>query len=160
MPEKSVTELEEMIGESRVTVKGLTIEAGKVAEFATALRDGNPTYRDADAASEQGLDAISAPLTFTQVARHEHYKPADFDDDGIQGFDLGFDENRTVHGEQEYEYERPALVGETLTGTTTLTDIFQREGSDGAMTFAELTTEYRNEDGELLVTERRTAIET
>jgi acyl dehydratase len=159
MPKKSLTELEEMIGESRVTVDGLTVERGKVAEFATAVRDENPVYRDADTAADQGLDEVPAPPTFTQVARHPHYQPADFDD-GIQGFDLGFDEARTVHGEQEYEFERPAFVGETLTGTTTLTDVFQREGSDGTMTFAVLTTEYRNDDGELLVTERRTAIET
>lgn len=160
MPAKPLTELEEMIGVSRVTVEGLTVERGKVAEFATAVRDENPVYRDAEVAAEQGFDGIPAPPTFTQVARHPHYQPADFDEDGIQGFDLGFDEERTVHGEQEYEFERPTVVGETLTGTTTLTDVFQREGSDGTMTFAVLTTEYRNNDDELLVTERRTAIET
>lgn len=160
MPEKPLTELEELIGESRITVDGLAVERGKVREFVTAVRDENPVYRDADVAAEQGLDEVPAPPTFTQVARHPRYQPADFDDDGIQGFDLGFDEARTVHGEQEYEFERPALVGETLTGTTTLTDVSQREGSDGTMTFAVLTTEYRNDDGELLVTERKTAIET
>jgi hypothetical protein len=160
MPEKSLTELEEMVGTSRVTVEGLMIAAGKVAEFATALRDDDPVYRDEDEAAKRGFESTPVPLTFTEVRRHSHHRPDDFTADGIQGFDLGFDEERTVHGEQEYEYERQPHVDETLTGTTTLTDVSQREGNDGLMTFAELTTEFRNSDGALLITERLTAIET
>ena len=159
MPERPLDELEELVGTSRVTVEDLTVEAGKVAEFAGALRDERSLHRDAENASEQGFERIPAPLTFTQVGRFEHYQSADMDD-GIQGFNLGFDPERTVHGEQEYEFERPVLVGDTLTGTTTLTDVYERESGDKTLTFAVLTTEYRTDDGELVVTERRTAIET
>jgi hydroxyacyl-ACP dehydratase HTD2-like protein with hotdog domain len=160
MPEKSIAELEEIVGESRVTVEELTVEAGKVAEFATALGDDDTVYRDIDEATDRGFASIPAPLTFTEVRRHSHNRPADFVTDGIQGFDLGFDEERTVHGEQAYEYERQPEVGETLTGTTTLTDVSQRKGNSGIMTFVDLTTEYRNSDGELVLTEQLTAIET
>lgn len=159
MPEKTLAELDELTGTSRVTVDGLTVEAGKVSEFATSLRDDDPAYRDADEAARRGFDRIPAPLTFTQVGRFPHYRGDDVAD-GIQGFDLGFDPQRTVHGEQEYEFERPVYVGDELTGTTTLTDVYEREGEDGTLTFAVLTTEYRTDDGELVVTERRTAIET
>jgi acyl dehydratase len=159
MPSKSLEELEGMIGSERTTVQELTIEPGKVAEFASALRDQNPVYRDPEEAAERGLEAVPAPPTFTQVGRFPHYQPSGLED-GIQGFDLGFDPERTVHGEQEYEFERPVLTGDTLTRLTELTDVYQRDGENGTLTFAVLTTEYRTSDGELVVTERRTAIET
>ena len=160
MPEKSLNELEAMVGESRVTVRDLDVERGKIAEFAAALGEDDPVYRDREAAADRGLDGIPAPLTFTQVGRFPRCRPDEFNEDkGIQGFDLGFDPQRTVHGEQEYEFERPVYVGNTLTGTTTLTDVYQRESGDDTLTFAVLTTEYRDDD-ELVVTERRTAIET
>ncbi len=48
-----------------------------------------------------------------------------------------------------------------LEGTTTLADVFQREGGRaGTMTFAVLETEYRTPDGDLVLTDRSTAIET
>lgn len=66
-----------------------------------------------------------------------------------------------VHGEQEYEFERPLEVGDILSGTTTLTDLYQREGSQGGtMTFAVYEAEYRDQNGDLIVTERLTRIET
>lgn len=160
MPEKSLEELEAMVGTSRTTVVDLEIERGKVDEFARAIRDDNPAYREEGAATSQGFDRIPAPLTFTQVARHPRYQPDGMNEEGIQGFDLGFDPQRTVHGEQEYAFERPLLVGETLTGRTTLTGVSRRERDAGALTFAELTTEYRTQDDELVLTEIRTAIET
>lgn len=159
MPSKSLEELEGIVGTERVTVQGLTVESGKIAEFAGALRDQNPVYRDPEEAAKRGLDSVPAPPTFTQVGRFPHYQPSALDD-GVQGFDLGFNPERTVHGEQEYEFERPVKAGETLTGTTELTDVYQRDGENGTLTFAVLTTEYRTSDGDLVVTERRTAIET
>lgn len=161
MPEKTPDELQARVGESRVTVRELNVEAGKTAEFAAALGEDDPVYRDPEVAAERGLDGVPAPLAFTEVGRFPRYQPDDVDEDeGIQGFDLGLDPQRTVHGEQEYEFERPVYVGDTLTGTTTLTDVYQRESGDNTLTFAVLTTEYRTDDGELVVTERRTAIET
>lgn len=53
------------------------------------------------------------------------------------------------------------FVGDVLEGTTTLTDVFGRDGSrGGTMTFTILETEYRDASGELVETERSTLIET
>lgn len=68
--------------------------------------------------------------------------------------DLGFGETTTLHGSQAFRYHRVPQAGETLTGQTTLTDAFERTGErTGRMVFAELTTEYRGEDGDPVVTE-------
>ncbi len=156
MPTKSFEELRAMVGTSVVTVDGFEVEAGKVEEFARAVRDDNPAHRSQEAAAEQGFDRVPAPLTFARVSSFPRYRAVDG-----RGIDLGFRREYSIHGEQSYEFERPLQVGDVLTGTTTLTDVYQREGSrGGTMTFAVLETEYRDESDELVVVDRATAIET
>lgn len=158
MPSKSLAELEEMIGKSRVTVEDFHIEAGKVEEFARAIKDDNSAHRSEGAAANQGFDAIPAPLTFVRTSAFPRYRPADVP---RLGFDIGIDIKRELHGEQEYEFERPVYVGDTLTGISTLVDVYQREGKRGGMmTFFVIETEYHDENDNLVVTERMTIIET
>ncbi|UHQ98886.1 MaoC family dehydratase N-terminal domain-containing protein (plasmid) [Natrinema zhouii] len=157
MPEKSMAELESLVGERRQTVTDLTVEAGKVAEFARAIESQNEMFYDGEAAREAGYDDVPAPLTFTRVAYFPRYRVGD--DGSSFGFNLGFDPERTVHGEQEYEYSRPVTVGDTLDGTTELVDVYQKPGTDGTLTFAVLETTYTDADGEVVVIERRTRIE-
>ncbi len=153
-----MADLEAMVGDSRVTVEEFRIEPGKVEEFARSITEPNPVFRDADAARERGFDRIPAPLTYPRVSRFPRYRPDDIDG---YGFDLGFQPEYVLHGEQAYEYERPLQVGDVLTGTATLTKVFQREGGRaGTMTFAVYETEYRDESGDLVLTDRATAIET
>jgi peroxisomal enoyl-CoA hydratase 2 len=158
MPNKAIDELEEMVGESKTTVTDLHIEAGKVEEFARAVKDDNPAHRDEDAAKEQGFEEIPAPMTFLMTSAFPRYKPKGVDE-GIV-FDLGFDMAKVLHGEQEYEFERPIYVGDTLRGETTLVDVYQREGERGGiMTFAIQETEYMDDNSDLVATERMTVIE-
>lgn len=156
MPTIPLEELEAKVGTSVQTVEDFHIEAGKVEEFARAIKEDNPAFRDDSAAAEQGFESIPAPLTFTRVSTFPRYRAVEG-----RGIDIGFREEYAIHGEQEYEYERPLQVGDVLTGETTLVDVYQREGGrGGTMTFAVLETEYRDQADELVVTERATAIET
>lgn len=156
MAEKTIEELESMVGTSVVTVEDFEVEAGKVEEFARAVKDDNPAHRDADAADEQGFDRVPAPLTFERVSSFPRYRAV-----AGRGIDLGFRREYSIHGEQAYEVERPLQVGDVLTGTTTLTDVYQRDGRrGGTMTFAVLETEYATRDGEVVMTARSTVIET
>lgn len=159
MPDVALSTIEERIGESRVTADGLHVEAGKVAEFARSITDTKAIYFDEEAAAEAGHDRIPAPPTFLRTWYFERYRA---DEVGIDfGFDLGLDPRYTVHGEQEYEFERPVYVGDTLTATTTLRDVVQREGDGGGqMTIVTFETKYRDEDDELVATVRNTRIET
>jgi acyl dehydratase len=160
MPERPLEELKEEVGTSKVTAEGLTIEAGKVEEFARAVKDDNPVHRSESAATEQGFEAVPAPMTFLLTSAFPRYRPEDVPRQTSKQFDLGFDSRYSVHGEQEFEFERPVRVGDTLTGTTTLTDVYQREGDrGGTMTFAVFETEFRTQDDELVATTRATGIE-
>lgn len=159
MPSQPLEKLQSLVGTSVVTTEGLTVEAGKVEEFARSIKDDNPVYCAGSTAEQRGYEAVPAPLTFTRTKLFPRYRPKGIDD--YHGFDLGFDRRRTVHGEQRYEFERPLYVGDVLTGTTTLVDVFQREGSrGGTMTLAVFETEYTGESGELVLSEESTVIET
>lgn len=148
-----------MVGESVVTIEDFDIEAGKVEEFARAVKDPNPIHRDEEAAAAEGFDAKPAPITFSRTAFFPRYRPEGVD--SVRPFDLGFDRRYSVHGEQVYEFERPLQVGDSLTAEVTLTDVYQRDGSRGGqMTFVEFEFTYTDQNDDLVLTERTTVIET
>ena len=153
-------ELRSRVGETRTTIGGLRVEAGKVEEFARAIGDDDPLYRDREGATDRGFGDTPAPLTFTRTGRFERYRTG-------ESIELGFRPEYTLHGAQAYEYDRPLLVGDVLRGETTVVDVTEREGErGGTMTFAEVETTYYDErngsDGsdERVLTERATVIET
>lgn len=161
MPSKTVDELRELVGETRLTVEEFAVERGKVAEFARAVRDPAEIYLDEEAAVDAGYETIPAPPTFVRTAYFPRYRP-EGTGQGL-GFheDLGFHQPRTVHGEQRYEYERPLYVGDELTGRTTLEDVFERDGGrGGTLTFAVLRTDFEDAGGERVLADRNTRIET
>ena len=86
----------------------MPIEWSKVREFARAVRDPNPVYFDPELAKKE-CGGIPIPVTFLQTSAFwqtaESMPPLDM-----------FDMRRILHGEQEFEFFKPILVGDTLTG--------------------------------------------
>ena len=122
-----------------------SIDADHVAAFARALRDPNPAY--------QGPDASSAPLTY----------PIAFMTQAMAGgmntfLELGLNFMTLVHGEQEFEYLRPLRLGETLTLTGRVGDIYEKVGSSGTLDFVVLETEARDTEGAPVFFSRNTLI--
>lgn len=158
MPSRPIDELKSMVGRSKDIVEGMQIEAGKVAEFAHALGCENSVHYEQDAAQSAGLRAIPAPVTFLRTSVFPRYRRGGLDHDPV--FDLGFDKQREVHGEHSFNFERPVYVGDMLSASATLVDVYQRDASaKGALTFAVQELEYRDGDGETVATERMTVIE-
>jgi len=126
----------------------VTVERGKIKEFARALGDANPLYLDdrVGAASEWG-DLI-APPTFSVTFRDEAADTAAF----LR--ELGTDISRILHGEQEFELHRPIRAGETFVCRPKLTDIYEKSGKSGAMAFVVRETYVTDKDGELVATLR------
>jgi acyl dehydratase len=151
---RPIAELESLVGESRQTIEGLRIEAGKVAEYADALRIDDPVFTDPEVAAERGFDAIPATPIHTMTALADHYQ---VDGGPLYAFDLGMSVERKVLGEQSYEYDRLPVVGDVLDGETTLADV--RTKKDGEMTFATLETTFTDQDGDRVLVESRTMIE-
>lgn len=94
----------------------------KIREFAEAIADTNPAFRDPDAARSLGHQDIVAPPTFAMI-------PV------LRGFDilmadLGIDYAQVIHADQRFEHTRPIRAGDRLSTTTTLESVRSRAGND------------------------------
>jgi acyl dehydratase len=106
----------------------------KIREFADAINDPNPAYRDPAVARELGHPDVIAPPTFpillTLTAGHQVVTDPDF----------GLDYSRVVHGEQRFVHHRPVRAGDVLQVIVTIDDIRAAAGNDIVTTRAEVST--------------------
>ncbi len=121
----------------------------KIAEFATAIGDPNPVYRDKAAAQEAGHRDVIAPPTFAIVITMAASGAA-MADPG-----LGLNYAMVVHGEQRFDYVRPLTAGDVVTAQPTITEI--REAGRNVMLTT--STEIRTTAGELVCTAVSTLVE-
>jgi acyl-CoA thioesterase FadM len=160
-----------------MTIERFPVEAGHVMMFARSVGDPNPIYSDAAYAAASEVGAIIAPPTFVQSS-------AQFDDDyplrpkiGVPWFGSGRTptlarEPRAggggkggggtgLHAEQHYTYHRTVRVGDVLTATTRPGERWEKQGRRaGKLVFAETITEFRDQNGELVVTARGVGVRT
>jgi acyl dehydratase len=165
-----------------MTIERFPIEAGHVMMFARSIGDPNPIYSDAAYAAASEVGTIIAPPTFVQAS-------AQFDDDYPLRPKIGapwFGSGRTptlpprepragggtsrgassgggtgLHAEQHYTYHRPVRVGDVLSATTRPGERWEKQGRRaGKLVFAETITEFRDQDGELVVTARGVGVRT
>ena len=130
----------------------VTVERGKIKEFARALGDDNPHYLDdrVGAASEWG-DLI-APPTFSVTFRDETADTAAF----LR--ELGTDISRILHGEQEFELFRPLQPGQTYLCRSKVIDIYEKAGRSGPMAFVVRETSIADRTNEIVATMRHITI--
>jgi acyl dehydratase len=106
----------------------------KIREFADAIGDPNPAYREPAAARALGYQDVIAPPTFAIVmtlpAGHQ----------AIDDPDLGIDYSRVVHGEQRFVHVRPVRAGDVLQVVVTIDDIRAAGGNDLVTTRADVAT--------------------
>jgi hypothetical protein len=129
-----------------------SVEKGKIKEFADAIFDTNDIFRKEKVASNAGFSGIPAPLTFTEIFRFERARLPEYEPDKY------FDRQLALHGSQEYEYNRNPVAGETLTAQRTLKEFYSKQGSSGELIFGIFKTDYRDEEGELIVRSQKTRI--
>jgi acyl dehydratase len=130
----------------------VTVERGKVREFARAIGDLNPFYLDdrVGAASEWG-DVI-APPTFATTFRDEGA------DTTTLLRELGTDISRVLHGEQEFEIHRQLQPGQTYLCRAKVVDIYEKSGKSGPMAFVVRETAITDRDNELVATMRAVTV--
>jgi acyl dehydratase len=107
----------------------VTVERGKIKEFARAIGDLSPFYLDDNIGRASEWGDIIAPPTFPITFRDENA------DTGAMLRDLGVDISRILHGEQEFEHFKPIRPGETYLCQSRITDIYEKTGRSGAMAF-------------------------
>ena len=158
-----------------MTVERFPIEAGHIMMFARAIGDDNPVYYDREQAARSEVGGIIAPPTFVQAS-------AQYDPDyplrprtGVtwhgssrnpSGRESTSDApsaggGTRLHAEQHYEYHHPLRPGDVLIPHVREGETWEKQGRRGGLLrFFETITEYRSEDGELVVSARSIGVRT
>lgn len=159
-----------------MAIEKFPIEASHIMMFARSVGDANPIYYDAEAAAKTEPGKIIAPPTFAQSS-------AQFDPDyflrpkvgepwfgsgkeptGIkpkEGGSGGGGGGGGLHAEQHFEYHRHISPGDVLTAEVKPGKTWEKEGKrSGKLVFSETVTEYRDQNGELVITARGVGVRT
>ena len=132
-----------MESESRVW----EIERGAVAKFARAIGDDSVLYTDEGTASSTESGGLIAPPTFLRLLRPGPHRAT---------YEMPY--KNVLDGGSQYRYHVPIRVGDTITVTNTLVEMFEKSGRMGLMLFRVHELRYVNQDGELAATQRTTSI--
>ena len=159
-----------------MTINKFLIEASHIMMFARSVGDDNPVYYDEGYKSSSGCEGIIAPPTFAQSS-------AQFDPDyflrpkiGGKGWfgsgkePTGFKPSGSgggggaaggLHAEQHFEYHLPLKAGDILSATTKPGNTWEKESKRaGKLKFSESVTEYRNQNGDLVITATGVGVQT
>ena len=161
------------------------VEAGHILLFARAIGDPNPIYADADYAADTEVGSVIAPPTFTMASAQfddgyplrprigEPWFGSGREPTGAKGVRRmaagggdgggggGGGGGTGLHAEQHFEYHRPLRAGDVLTHETRQGERWEKQGRKGGkLLFSEMITEFRDHNGELVVTARSVGVRT
>lgn len=158
-----------------MAVEKFPVEASHILMFARSVGDYNEIYADEEYAQTTEPGSIIAPPTFVQAS-------AQFDPDyflrpkpGTPWFGSGKEPTSVkkegsgggggggggLHAEQHYVYHRHPKPGDVLTATVKPGKKWEKQGKrSGKLLFSETVTEYRAQNGELVVTARSVGVQT
>ena len=155
-----------------MAVEKFTVEASHIMMFARSIGDGNPVYYDAEHAKNTEPGSIIAPPTFAQASAQfdpDYGLRPKVDGDGWFGSGGkpsgakpregggsgggGGGGGGGLHAEQRFIYHRHLKPGDVLTATGKPGKTWEKQGRrSGKLVFSESITEYRDQNGELVVT--------
>jgi acyl dehydratase len=108
---------QDFVGRTFPATKPYEVSRVKIAEFADAIGDPSPVFRDRDAAVAAGYPDVIAPPTFPIVVTMASSGSA------VADPELGINYAMVVHGEQRFEYTRPLRAGDVVTAQSTIESI-------------------------------------
>ena len=129
----------------------VSVEAGRLQFFLKAIGETSPVYTDRYASLDAGYDDIPVPPTFLFCLELE--KPDPF----IHLTAIGVDITRVLHGEMTFDYYLPVTVGDRLTFSASIADIYDRKG--GALEFIVIDNCVTNQNNEHVADLRSTVIQ-
>ena len=153
----------------RLVPARVQIEAGPVRIFAGVVGADEELHGSAVVAGAAGFAGIPIPPTYGFVMGYWGALPSPRESEVIQAgelADLGAvsnalmrDGGMVLHGEQEFRYHRPVLVGETVDVTGTVLSVIDKSGSGGhSLRFASVSLQARGADGALALSQIMTLV--
>jgi acyl dehydratase len=137
-----------VIGRTYPATEPYRVSREKIAEFADAINDPNPMYRDPAAAQRAGYPDVIAPPTFPIILTLAAGRQAILDPQ------LKIDYARVVHGEQRFVHNRPVHAGDELQVVVSIEDVRTAAGNDIVTTRGDVSTP----DGEHVLTAYSTIV--
>ena len=130
-----------MVGKEFDRTVFASITEAQILAYAAAYGETNPLYTDPAAAAGGPHGGLIAPPTFAVSLRGSHFMPRELPRNfGRNGFDAG----------KDIEIGAPIRVGDVLTGSSTVHDIYEKTGRSGTMTFIVFRTTVSNQHGEMV----------
>jgi acyl dehydratase len=126
----------------------LTVERDQVLQFAEAIGEDRPLFRDPQEGQAAGYAEQVAPPTF--VTKIQILSSAQV----VLDQELGLNYLMVVHGEQEFEWRRPLVVGDVLTAVPRVADIYAK----GPNEFLVIEAEVKDGSGETVAVSRTTLL--
>lgn len=117
------------------------IERGLIRQFAEAIEDANPLWRDEAQARKTPFGGVVALPTFLRSCIARELEEVKYPVE--RGLDAG----------SEWEYFLPVRPGDTITVEQRITDFTEKKGRLGPMLFETIETAYVNQFGELVATQ-------
>ena len=160
-----------------MAVDKFLIEASHIMMFARSVGDSNPIYHDEEYAKSTELGGIIPPPTLAQSSAQfdpEYFLRPKVGGDGwfgsgkeatgskpSSGSGSGGGAAMGLHAEQHFEYHLPVKAGDTLSATTKPGKAWEKESKRaGKLKFSESVTEYRNQNGDLVITATGVGVQT
>jgi acyl dehydratase len=167
-----------------MAVKRFPVEASHILMFARSIGDSNPIYSDETHASGTEVGSVIAPPTFAQASAQfdpDYFlRPKDgqkwFGSGGTASGTLSQKEDKAdsksddkksgssaggLHAEQHFTYHRHLKPGDVLSAENKPGESWEKESKRaGVLKFSESITEYRDQNGELVVTARSVGVVT
>lgn len=164
-----------------MAVKKFPVEYTHIMMFARSVADENPIYHDEEYAKGTEVGGIIAPPTFAQASAQ--FDPNFFLRPAVGKPWLGSGKEPTslkpkkeeggdkkkegggggggLHAEQHFEYHRNLRPGDVLSVTVKPGEKWEKAGKrSGKLKFSETISEYRDQNGELVVTARSVGVQT
>lgn len=156
------------VSELLVSTTTSIIEHGPVARYAEAVGSHDRVFSDTELAVSRGLTTIPAPPTFTfsalaywgalSLASHEPPKPASDEPLLKELHRLSLHGGVTLHAEEEFVFHRPLLVGDRITSSGALVDVYEKRGHNGPLSFVVVERQHHRADTTQLVATTRTTL--
>jgi hypothetical protein len=126
----------------------IVIEQGPVRAFAKSVKDDPDRYT-----GEGAPTPVTWPFSMSFWGSMGEGGAAGLPLDKLRG-----PGRLILHGEEDFEIHRQPKVGETLTGTSRISDVYEKDTSSATMEFYVRETEWRDEADQTVLAERFTMI--
>jgi acyl dehydratase len=127
-----------IIGKVFDVTEPIAVTAEEVKRYCAALGETNPLFTNEEAARKGPYGRLAAPPSFAVTFRTGRHFWEHVPRFGPRGFDAG----------KDVEFLRPILVGDKITLSSAVKEIYEKTGRSGTMVFVVIRSTLKNQKGE------------